>query len=256
MFFGAIRAYNHGGENRKPDSQQFQAALRKVLSDKNIIHGKKGNCSGLQPASNYCSYSNVSTISSKRPKKINSNDVYTLDDIEEVLKELHEANSKNKSTNGGSSKLTDLSDISTAYIASLIELNIINDKKVKCTLCKEVFAENEKLPSAFTSENHSSVACQSTFEICRSADYFIKIDILKGQYDIKLIFESIKSSINVDSLFQNTEFGEHGHDKVNLIDQILQKYIQYKARALGKAVDVAKYQKEMQDKRKEKEEQS
>lgn len=221
MFFGVMRSYAHGGENRKPDCQQFQAALRKVLADKNILYGKKGNCTALHPVSSYCSYSNISTISSNRRKKksLATSEMFTPEKIEDVLKELDEINTK--AQNNPESQLTDLSDISTAYIASLIELKIINDKNFKCTLCKNVFAENEKLPRAFTNETHPSIACLSTFEICRNADFFLKLDMLKGQFSFKLFLESIKSSINVDRLFINSEFEEHHHEKITLVEQIL-----------------------------------
>lgn len=223
MFFGVMRSYAHGGENRKPDCQQFQAALRKVLADKNILYGKKGNCTAIHPVSSYCSYSNISTISSNRPKKtiLATREMITPEDIEEVLKGLHEINSKTKDS--PVSQLTDMSDISTAYIASMIELKIINEKDSKCNLCKDVFVENEKLPNAFTSEAHSSIACLSTFEICRNAEYFLKLDMLKGQFSFELIFESIKQSINMDSLFIDSEFEQHNHEKITLVEQILNR---------------------------------
>lgn len=222
MFFGAIRSYKYGGENRKPDCQQFQAALRRVLADKNILHGKKGNCTALYSASAYCPYSNIGTISSHRSKKLSltTNEIYTEDDIEEVLNSLDEINIRQPNRHDSH---VDLSDISTAYIASLIELKIMNDKTYECNLCKNVFTENEKLYQAYTSENHSSIACQSTFEICRSAEYFLKLDILKGQFSYELILQSIISSLNVDSLYENTEFEVHAHEKISLVKQILHR---------------------------------
>lgn len=215
-----MRSYKHGGENRKPDCLQFQYALRRALADKNILHGKKGNCTPIDPIPAYRPISNIGTVSSHRSKKMSlaTNEMYTNEDINEVLFGLNEININTKCPN---SRVTDLSDISTAYIASLIELKIINNKNFKCYLCKNVFTENEKLHQGFTSESHSRIACQSSFEICRSADYFLKLDMLKGQFSYNLILESIKLSLNIDSLFVNTEFEVHGHDKISLVEEIL-----------------------------------
>lgn len=220
MFFGAIRKY--GGNNRRPDCEQFQAALRKVLADKNILHSKKENCTALYPVYAYCPYSNIGTISSRSKKlSIATIETYTEDDIEEVSNGLNEIFARCPNRSG--SNIADLSDISIAYIASMIELKIMNDKNYECNLCKNVFAQNEKLHQAFTSESHSSTACKSTFEICRSADYFLKLDMLKGQYGFELIFQFIMLSLNVDCLYEYTEFEEHAHEKISLVKQILHR---------------------------------
>lgn len=223
MFFGVMRSYKHGGENRKPDCQQFQSALRRALADKNITHGKTGNCTPLDQVVAYCAYSNIGTISSRTKKlsvsRTQANEMYTDEDIEEVLQTLDEITASYP--NSPNSHITDLNDISISYVASLIELKIINDKKFKCSSCKNAFSENEELHQAFTSKSHSNIACRSTFEICRNADYFLKLDMLKGQYSFNLIFQSIKSSLNIDCLFENTDFKVHGHEKIDLIEEIL-----------------------------------
>lgn len=227
-----------GGNNRKPDCQQFEAGLRKVLADKNIHHSKHGNCTVINAVSEYYPYSNIGVVSSHRPEKeiIHTNIIYTEDDMQVLLNGLHRSNS-------GRSKLTDLSDTNIAYVASTIEWKIVKDKKYECQLCQNVFAENEKLQHVFTSEHHSSVSCRSTFEICRAADYFLKLDVLKGQFSINLIYQSIISSLSIDTLYENTDFEIHAHDKLALIKQILFQYIQYKGNVLSKSItDIKKYQ--------------
>lgn len=240
MFFGDMRKF--GGCNRKPDCLLFEAGLRKVLADKNISHSKYGNCTVINHVSEYYPYSNVGVISSDRPKKATyENNMYSEDEVQEVLNDLFEINEDR-------SKLLDLSDRNTAYVASTIELKILNDKSYMC--CQNVFSENEKLQNAFTSKHHLSIACKSTFEICMAADYFLKLDILKGQFSINLISQSIIESLNIDNLYENTDFEMHAHDKLSLIKQILLRYIQYKGNLLSKSVtDIKKYQEKMQQRR-------
>lgn len=166
--------------------------------------------------------------------------MYTEDEIQEVLNDLNEMNVDR------SDKLIDLSDINTAYVASTIELEVLKDKNYKCRLCQNVFSENEKLHRSFTSQDHSSIACKSTYEICISADYFLKLDILKGQFSIDLIYQSIIESLNIDNLYDNTNFTIHDHDKLSLIKKNLLRYIHYKGNVLSKSItDIKKYQDTM-----------
>lgn len=134
------------------------------------------------------------------------------------------------------SKLTDLSDITTAYIASTIEIKIESSDKYSCQLCKAVFAENEKIHQAFNSANHTRRACRSTFDICRAADYFLKLEILKGQYSLELISQSIISSLDIAELYPDTNFSDHDHLKVEFIRSILFEYIRYKGNFLAKTI--------------------
>lgn len=143
IFFGNMRKY--GGNNSKPDCIQFQSALRKVLADKNIFFSERGNCTNIDPPSEYYPLSNVGTITSRRKKAVVEN-TYTPDDVEEVLKELHEINAR--STKRSNLNLTDLNDISTAYVASTIEINILKSEDHQW--CASIFSENEKVHQAFT----------------------------------------------------------------------------------------------------------
>lgn len=244
MFFGEIR--KRSGCNRKPDCQQFESALRKVLADKNISHSNYGNCTVIDNVTEYCPYSNVGTVSSHRLKKERFEDkVYTENEIQEVLNELRKTNLDR------SDELLDLNDINIAYVASTVELDVLDDKNHKCLLCEKVFLENEKVHHSFTSQDHSRIACKSTYEICLLAEYFLKLDILKGQFSIGLIYQSIVKSLNIDSLYENTDFNTHGHEKLGLIKKILLRYIQYKGNALSKSItDIKKYQDQMRDRQK------
>lgn len=137
QMFGDMRAFN--GSNNNPNVVQFRAGLRKVLANTTVCPSKKRNCTILNPSSVYNPYSNISTITSRRPKSLlpiePSMDI-TPDDVETILKELSEINVPNIENS-----LIDLSDLTTAHIALRIECEI--ETKISCELCKNIFHEND-----------------------------------------------------------------------------------------------------------------
>lgn len=239
-FFGKIRAFNFNGNNRNPTCQQFNAAMRKLLANTTIHCSVKGNCMILDQPSVCNPYSNISTITSRRSKKLCSNESqnFTPEDIEEVMKELDEIQST-RST----SQLVDLGDLTASYIASTIENSILSSATYNCEFCKDVFHENEQVAQAFTSDHHTRVACRSTFEICRAADYFLKLELLKGQFDSDLIFHSIFSSLCIAELYPESSFSHCPSHKTELIRDVLNKYIKYKGTYLAKTVSLGEAEK-------------
>lgn len=239
MFFGKIRAFRYQGNNNNPSCLQFNAALRKLLANATIHLSERGNCTNFNPISEHNSYSNISTITSRCSKPVaaaRNSDNFTPDDVEVVLNEISEIQSLESR-----SVVTNLSDITIAYIASNIEIKIQTSDKYKCHLCKAVFTENESVHEAFTSESHTKRACQSTFEICRAADYFLKLETLKGQYSMELIQYSIFSSFDMAQLYPQTNFLDHDHLKEELINNILSEYIRYKANFLAKTISIEEF---------------
>lgn len=166
QLFGIIRSFN--GSNNNPTCQQFNAAMRKILSNTTLHAPEKGNCTVLEnsvPIQN--PYSNILSITSRKTKKVirseNTHMALTDEDIEPILIELNEIKES-------SNKLIDLSDLTTANIALNIEQKMEN--KFTCQPCKNVFVQNEKVHRAFQSHSNSRKACQSTFEICQKANFF------------------------------------------------------------------------------------
>lgn len=218
---------------------QFNAALRKLLANTTIHLSERGNCTAFDPIIDHNPYSNISTITSRRPKSVADNNMaldFTPDDIEQVLTEIDEIQRMDTR-----SQLVDLSDITTAYIASTIEINIETCEKYSCHLCKHVFDENERVHQAFTSSTHTKIPCQSTFEICRSADHFLKLEILKGQYSLELIIHTIITSLDLTQLYTETNFLDHEHPKKDLIRNVLSQYIRYKGNFLAKTISFGEF---------------
>lgn len=239
IHFGDLRSFKNGGNNNNPNCLQFNAAMRKLLANTTLVNSGRGNCLIDDEISNQ-SYSNITTVSFHRqkPAEIESQS-FIPEDVDEVLKDLSDINEKSSK-----SQITDLSDISLAYIASTIEIKFENSKKFDHEWCKDVFEYNDKVHRAFTSTSHTREACQSTFDICRAADYFLKIEILKGQYSPELIRHCIISSLDIHELFPNSDFVDEKFKK-EFIDGILFLYIRYKLNYIAKTVSINEFQENM-----------
>lgn len=214
------------------------------MANTTIQQSDRGNCTIIEPVTNINPFSNISRVTSRRKKKeTTANSIFTQDDIEEILEVLSETQNSRNAT-----KFTDLTDITTAFIASSIEINIMNSSKYSCELCEVVFQENDKVHDAFTSEHHTRKACISTFEICRTADYFLKLEILNGQFSFELIRQAILCSLNIGSLYTKSSFSAHLHPKSDLIEVILTEFIRYKGNYLAKSVSYDEFQKNIRRK--------
>lgn len=243
VFFGKMRGFNFNGNNRNPTCQQFKATMRKLLANTTIHCSDEMNCRILEQSSVYNPYSNISTITSRRPIKedIITNQIFTPDDIETVMKELSEIQKVHPN-----SQLIDLTELTISYIASTIEATIEKSSKY-CEFCKDVFRSNEKVNQAFTSQQHTRKACQSTFEICRTADYFLKLELLKGQFDFDLVYHAISSSLNLEKLYPNSSFEHSSNHKIEHIKDILNLYIKYKCTYLAKTVSFGEVEKQIRE---------
>lgn len=114
--------------------------------------------------SNYNPYSNICSISSRRPKATTTdlNREFCDEEIELVLPELSDIQAS-----GSRNQLIDLSDLTNAHKACTIERSIEFSNKFACDLCRNIFNENEKVHNAFYGRNQNTKACQSTVDICQ-----------------------------------------------------------------------------------------
>lgn len=188
----------------------------------------------------YNPYSNITTVSSVRPKNAAIAErilAYTEEDAEAVLTEVYEIQERNHANT-----LTDLTDLTIAHIASKIEIRIERAQNI-CDLCQAVFRENEKVHRSFTSSN-SRLACQSTFEICRVADHILKLEVLKGQFSTDQIHFTIFSSLNIENLYLQSFENHHDIDhKNNLIQNIICDFIRIKGKHIAKTITFTEQEK-------------
>lgn len=228
-FFGKMRMLN--GSNNNPTCQQFNAGMRKLLSNTTLHLSDKGNCMiAREFEPNYKPHSDILTVTSRRSKAVplNSGRIFTEYEIEEVSRQLSEAQIP-------TNELIDMADLTIAHIAYTIEEKIENSEKFPCACCRNIFIENDKVHNAFQSNCITRRACRSTFEICRTADYFLKLEILKGQFESDLLFHVIFSSLSLENLYVDSAF-EHTDHKIQLVQKILCEYIRIKCHHICRTV--------------------
>lgn len=243
QLFGIIRSFN--GSNNNPTCQQFNASMRKKLANATLHAPQKGNSTVLKdvvPIHN--PYSNILKITSRKPNKAMQHANYSMEltneDIEPILTELSLIKeSKNK--------LIDLTDLTTANIALNIEKKM--EQKFTCEDCKNVFTENDKVHQAFQTNIHSRKACKSTFEICHTADFFMKLEVLKGQFELKFIKEAIYHSLRPESLFTKSNFDDHPeHLKKDFICYIIEHFIKIKGQHIARTTTYKEHCKHLRRK--------
>lgn len=221
IFFGKVRSLC--GFNDNPTWEQFTAAFRKLLAYSTIMYSKLSNChAGEDSLSN--PYSNILSVTSRRAKAVKpiQQDItnITNDEIEQFYEKLSKIESK-------SDEQYDLNDNTLVYIATTIEKRIKNTQQFCCLLCKQVFQDN-------TYENQS--VSESTFNICKQTDIFLKPELLKGNININVIYHEILECLNFDSLYHNTDFTSHFDHKIFLVRYIIDEFIRIKGTHIAKTV--------------------
>lgn len=235
QFFSIIRSLN--GSNNNPTCQQFNAAMRKTLANVTVCAPKNGNCTVFQdsnPIEN--PYSNILSITSRRTKSVKYTRInmeLTDEDIEPILTELSEIK-ETKNT------LIDLNDLTIASIALNIERKM--EERFSCEACRNLFYENEKNHQTFQTHSDWRKACKSTFEICQTANFFMKMEVLKGQFDPNLILGAIYHSLRPENLFVNSNFDDHPDClKTNFIHDIICHFIQIRGKYIAKSMSSAEH---------------
>lgn len=234
LFFGKIRACC--GFNNNPNVNQFKGAYRKLLSNMKILSPEHSNCrifDGDLPDNPL--YSNIYFVSSHRSKMIKHIDEELYhqqkDDILKEAAELEQIESCDH--------LLDVTkDFSISHIASFIEKKIIECPRFYCDSCKNIFVENEK-SSVIDFGGSKSKPCQSTFEICRNAEKFLKLhDVgkLNNQFDFKVLYCSIFRTMNLNALFCKSKFECEQTHKYDIIKCIVGEYVAIKASQLCREI--------------------
>lgn len=242
ILFGKIRAL--GRFNCNPTCEQFSAAFRKLLGYNTIMYSKYSNCNLTE---NFPSnpYSNILSVTSRRLAKSFSVDDYihvSEEDIENLYEQLDEISAKENQC------LENLSDSSIATVAKLIEQRITTSKQFNCLLCKRIFDENMDKADSFVGAKLDGKPCQSTFEICKQADRFLKSELLKESVNFKIIFHEIMNCLNFEQLYNNTDFTEHLEHKVYLIRYVTDEYARIKGTHIAKIETFKQHEKALRSK--------
>lgn len=230
--FGRIRALN--GECDNPTPQMYQSAYRKILANTTVLYSRSGNCKIRDHLSICNPYSNISTISSRKPASMTTFSKYSeatpeeIDEIEMKIQNIDLMERKQKLTD-------DMQNISTCYCASLIEKKVCESDEFNCDFCYKVFEDNDKMHAAYSSSMYS-VPCRSTYDICKKADEFLKVQLFKESFKPHVMCCAIISNLNVEYLYAKSNFIQHPDHKLFLIKFIIQEYIRMKGVYLAKKI--------------------
>lgn len=241
MFFGKIRA--KCGFNNNPNVHQFKGAYRQLSTNIKIQISPYANCryfdSELPSTRNY---SNITTVSSRRAKFIP--DEAFEDVIQQQKDEILEDVICLESIENSDPLVDFMSDFSIFYAASRIETKISENSTFFCMECRNVFAENEK--SNLNSNIHLSPPCTSTYEICKTADRFMKlydISAPEKKYDFKVIYCLIFRALDFENLFVDSLFDCDMHHKYQLIKCIVGDYVAMTAMHKSKQITMEQHDK-------------
>lgn len=222
IFFGRIRAFGRANDN--PTCTHFKAAYRKLLANTTLLYSRSGNVQARSSLTIYNPYSNISFITSRTERFPNNKEDVTSDDVDNLLLEL-----ANIEALESTHRLTDLSNYSISHCANIIEKKILTSDSFDCDLCRTVFDENQKLQTAFVSARFEGRRpCRDTHLICKTADHFMKIELLKGNSNLNVLRAAILSSLEPVSLFSRSIFTYHADHKLFLIKFIINEYVRTK----------------------------
>lgn len=230
LFFCMIRSLN--GFNDNPTVQQFKAAYRKLIVNSTKIHvSKDANCNLFEIDSR--PFSDILTVSSRRKIKESTDiegEIPTDDETNELmitLRELDQINSSDLIDNG-------LKDLSILHIASTIEFKIKNSGNWYCTECMNVFDQNDKISGPCITIRLNEKPCNDTYKICKEVDRFLHLKLLTGQIKFSTIHYTIMRNIDLESLYQGTDYRHSVNHKLYLVRAIIDCYIQIKCTYLAK----------------------
>lgn len=206
------------------------------------MYSKFSNCRLENNDSN--PFSNVLNVSSKRTASdggFNVTDCANVNEeqIEELYAKLAEIEeSKNDSTD------EDFTDNSIAHIAYSIENKVMLTKKFNCSLCKCIFEQNTKITEDIQFKS-SEKPCQSTFDICKRTERFMKVDLLNGLIDFSVIYHEILQNLDIDALYGGTDFSDHCDHKIFLIRYVVDEFVRINGTYLAKIATSNEHKKHL-----------
>lgn len=128
-----------------------------------------------------------------------------------------------------------LAKASIAFTAKSIEENI--DKyHFNCDQCKNIFNENLRIVDCFAKAKDLNAPCVSTFEICETADRFLKLHTPSNsrKYDFNVLYCLIFKELDYGALYTKSKhFDEYKEHKFHLIKSVVNEYVESKLSQLS-----------------------
>lgn len=220
-FFGRIRSMPGCSDN--PTVEQFGAAFKKLTVCNEIKCAEKSNCEDELELT-------ILNVSSRR-KSFTDEDgsdshVGNIDEPVDVER-LHVIQSDFKSNN--------LTKMSIAHIADIIEHRIEKSGRFKCGDCKDIFSDNDKLSEIFVTEL-KGIPCQSTFEICETAEKYVWNLSLDFNYTFGKAMNDILGAFDSQTAYSKTNFEGHETHKEYILRFIITEYVNISATYLAKTI--------------------
>lgn len=237
-FFSLIREAL--GANNNPTTEQFKSAFRKLLICTPNLSAKGTNC--------LTSAIHLLTVSSAQqpicqPK---THQTPLPIDVSSVIERIHNDLDYNTLIHA---EMDDYERHLNAYLASTIETNII--KKImarpisKCSDCLHAFSENVKIEDSFLKKKSQTSnivqPCRSTVNIIVASNAIMKILQSIGHIDFNIVLRAILPCLDIDSLFDSSDFIEHQNEgrvsitlshKEEFICNILREYMHLKSKKI------------------------
>lgn len=189
------------------------------MANTTILYSKGGNCSVLNPFSVHNPYSDISMVTSRRAAvqiapNMNETETETVhgEKIDILGQQLAEIQRLDRAK-----EYTDLGDLTVAHIAGMVEWRVLNSRHFDCGDCKTVLTNEKKIQQSFLNGKQTVKPCQSTFDVCFTAEHFLKLEILKGQFKLSAIQYAIISSLDCESLYAGADFLGHVDHKLYMI---------------------------------------
>lgn len=200
----------------------------RIAGNDSILAPKYGDCEPHETNSD--PFSNILFVTSRRTKYIpdeDENEIIVSEETERMYEKLEDLNAS------GISGLTDdLQNNTIAYIANIIEENIKSTDD--CTHCVNVFKKCKKVENLFLSSKFTQSPCLSTYQICKEANQFLKLQQLKGNIHFQTIYYSILNNIDSEKILSECDFYSHPTHKLYLIRAIVDGYVQIKGTFMAK----------------------
>lgn len=138
------------------------------------------------------------------------------------------------------------SDITISYLAGSIEKKIMSSTRTNCVECQivmqNIFKENFKFNDLHVKTKNSPTPCESTVEICRIANEYLRVHACKIDFQYNRLLNDIIDNIEIE-LYEETDFSHDLQHKSDLIRFVIEEFIRYRATYIAQKITLHEKQK-------------
>lgn len=237
------------GANDNPTVEQFYSAYRRALIATELTCSAFANCADK--------ISILCVSSTPKQKQIVKPTI--------VLNEMHESNNgtrltanessikevsnllKQNSFDGSDMNSFDGSDLTVCHLANSIEIKIKNVARTNCSTCLDIissiFQNNEKSSIRHVPNANDRIPCKSTVKICALANQYLLREANKIGFNYNHLVSSVENELNVDMLYEATDFSHNLDHKVDLIRYIIGEMVRERANFIARKVTLNEQKK-------------